>query len=253
MPSGSGEGPLDPRGEHEERRLHELKDELLRTLSHDLRSPLGSLVVWLELLRGQELDPDTARVAGRIERGVHDVREMVLRFLEMAQILSGTLSLELDPTDPVSAVEAALAACASTAEAKGVQVLSSLDPALPPLRVDGRCLRHAVTCLVGNAIQSTAPGGSVEVRVEREKDRMLFRVRDSGPGLAPEDAEALAESLRSGLTPDVGGLRLAVAVAVARLHGGHVHAGSEGEGRGSIFALDLPIPALPAVADRGAP
>src|SRR5262245_40317331 len=174
MPAGSGgDRPPDPRGEEEARRLHELKDELLRALSHDLRSPLGSLLVWLELLRTRDLDPDTARIAGKIEHGVHAVRDMVLRFLEMAQILSGTLPLEVDATDPAAAVEAALAASAATAETKGVLVAGALDRSLPPLRADGRCLRHAVTCLVANAVQRTPPGGSVEVRVSQEDDRML--------------------------------------------------------------------------------
>jgi signal transduction histidine kinase len=239
---------LDTRLDPEARRLHDLKDELLRTLAHDLRSPLGSLLVWLELLRTRELEPDTARAVGKIERGVHDVRDMVLRFLEMAQILSGTLPLEVEATDPVSAGEAALAASAPAAEAKGVHMLSALDRSVPPVRADARCLRHAAACLVENAVQATPPGGTVEVRLEQERERMLLRVRDSGPGLAAAEAAALSESLASGLVPDGGSLRLAVAVAAARLHGGRLHGASEGEGRGCVFTLDLPISAPPPVA-----
>jgi signal transduction histidine kinase len=246
----SGRSALDTSLEHEARRLHELKDELLRMLAHDLRSPLGSLLVWLELLRTRELEPETARAVGKVERGVHDVRDMVLHFLEMAQILSGTLPLEVEATDPVSAVEAALAASATAAEAKGVHVLIALDRSVPPVRADARCLRHAAACLVANAVQATPPGGSVEVRLEQERERMLIRVRDSGPGLAAAEAAAIAQSLASGLVPDGGSLRVAVAVAAARLHGGRLHAASEGEGRGCVFGLDLPVAAPPPVGAR---
>ncbi len=232
----------------EARRLHDHKDELLRALSHDLRSPLGSLLVWLELLRGQDLDPATVRVVGKIESGVRDVRDMVLRFLEMGQILSGRLPLEIEALDPAAVVDAAVETSKTSAEAKGVRVLGTADKSLPPIRADGRCLRHAVSCLVASAVHSTPAGGVVEVFAEPAGDGVAFRVSDSGPGLAAAEAAALAEELAAGLTPGVGGLRLAVAVAVARLHGGRVEARSEGEGRGAVFTLHVPLSASGAVA-----
>jgi signal transduction histidine kinase len=234
----------------EARRLHDRKDELLRALSHDLRSPLGSLLVWLELLRGQDLDPSTAHVVGKIESGVRDVRDMILRFLEMGQILSGTLTLEIETTDPAAVVDAAVATSKTSADAKGVRVTSAVDRSVAPIRADGRCLRHALSCLVAHAVQSTPAGGSVDVLVERAADRLAFRVRDSGPGLGAADAAALDEELAAGLTPDVGGLRLAVAVAVARRHAGRVVATSEGQG--AVFSLDLPIAGPPTVGRSAA-
>jgi signal transduction histidine kinase len=249
MQDPSGGGPDDTRAAREARRLHEVKDELLRALAHDLRSPLGSLLVWLELLRGQELDPATARVAAKIENGVRDVRDMVLGFLEMAEIVSGTLAPELAPVDPAAVAEIALASSAASADAKGVRVARAVEPSLPPIRADGRCLRHGVGSLVANAVRATPPGGAIELRVTKENDRLVFRVHDSGPGLPPHELASLVETLRSGLTPDVGGLRLAVAVAVARLHGGTVHV-TCGSGGGCVFALDLPI-GLPAIAGTG--
>jgi signal transduction histidine kinase len=231
----------------EARRRHDRKDELLRALSHDLRSPLGSLLVWLELLRGQELDPSATRVVGKIEAGVRDVRDMVLRFLEMSQILSGTLPLEIAATDPASAVDAAVEAAKVSADAKGVEIVSALDRSLPPIPADARCLRHALAGLIASAVQSTPAGGLVQVSVERGDDRVAFHVRDAGPGLGGAEAAALAEDLAAGLTPGVGGLRLAVAAAVARLHGGSLRATSERDGGGAVFTLELPIAASPAI------
>src|SRR5262245_9529028 len=218
MQDGSGEGGT--RDALEARRVHDRKDELLRALSHDLRSPLGSLLVWLELLRSQDLDPSAARVVGKIESGVRDVRDMIVRFLEMGQILSGALPLEIEAADPASAVDAAVLTAKATADAKGVSLVSALDRSLPPIRVDGRCLRHALSCLVASAVQSTPAGGVVEVFVDRADDRMAFHVRDSGPGLGDAEGATLEKELAAGLTPDGGGLRVAVAVAVARVRRG---------------------------------
>jgi signal transduction histidine kinase len=239
-----GESPLESAALREARRSHEIKDELLAALSHDLRSPLGSLLVWVELLRSQERDPATARVVEKIGCGVRDLRDMVLRFLDMAQLLSGTLRAEMDSTDPAAVVDAALAAVKASAEVKGVRLEAVLDPSLPSLRANARCLRHALEGLASSAVQATPPGGSVEIGAARAEDRILFRVRDSGAGLAPDEVASLGEALARGVTPDVGGLRLAVAGCVARLHGGRVHAASEGEGRGSSFVLDLPLTPL---------
>src|SRR5262245_13902824 len=111
--------PSAPAALSEPPRPRDARDELLSALSHDLRSPLGSLLVWLELLRGQELDPSAARVAARIESGVRDVRDMVLRFLELAQILAGARGLEVEDVDPLTVVDAALGAARANAETKG--------------------------------------------------------------------------------------------------------------------------------------
>jgi signal transduction histidine kinase len=216
------------------------RDELLAALSHDLRSPLGSLLVWLELLRRQDLGPEASRAAERIETGVRDLRDMVLRFLDMAQILSDRRSLELDDVDAGAAVDDALKACWSIAEVKGVRLQAALD-ASPSFRADRGCVARGLESLIANAVRTTPPGGSVDVRVESAADRVRFRVSDTGFGLRPETLSSISEALAAGLAPEGGGLPLAVAVGVARLHGGSLRGASDGEGRGSIYVLELPL------------
>src|SRR5262245_30345080 len=244
--------PSAPAALSEPPRPRDARDELLSALSHDLRSPLGSLLVWLELLRGQELDPSAARVAARIESGVRDVRDMVLRFLDLAQILAGARGLEVEDVDPLTVVDAALGAARANAETKGVRLERARDSKAPPLRADPRCLRHGLESLVTNALQATPPGGFVEVRVEGARDRIRFRVSDGGPGLRPEAVASLTEELAAGGPPESGGFRLAVALGVARLHGGRMHAASEGEGCGSVFVLELPLAPASLHSDVGA-
>ena len=246
-PSSPSDTPSAP----EPRRLSDPRDELLSVMSHDLRSPLGSLLVWLELLRGYELDPAAARAAEKIECGVRDLRDMVLRFLDMAQVLSGTMQLEWDAADPAASVDAALETVKANAKTKGVRLESAVDGALPPLRADRRCVLRALECLVANALQCTPTGGSVEVRVESTDDRVLFRVRDSGPGLERGAAAAQSEALAAGVAPDGSGLRIAVALGVARLHGGALRSASDGEGQGSVLTLELPLSAPSAVSGGG--
>jgi signal transduction histidine kinase len=239
LPAPGSRRPSDPR------------DELLSAMSHDLRSPLGSLLVWLELLRGYALDAGPARAAEKIECGVRDLRDMVLRFLDMAQVLSRTINLEWEAADPAASVEAALETVKANAHTKGVRLESVVDGDLPPLRADRRCVLRGLECLVANALLSTPPGGTVEVRVEGAGNRVLFRVRDSGPGLARDAAAALSESLAAGIAPDGSGLRIAVALGVARLHGGALRSASDGEGHGSVFTLELPLAASPTISGGG--
>ncbi len=239
--------PSVPAAVAERPRARDPRDELLSALSHDLRSPLGSLLVWLELLRGQELDPGTARVAARIETGVKDLRDLVLRFLDMALILSGGLGLEVDDVDPRAVVEAAIGTHRARAEVKGVRVVAAFDPSLALLRADHRCLARGLESLIAHAVQATPEGGSVDVHVEGTEDRIRFRVRADGRGLPPE-VLPLFRDLAAGVAPEGGGLDLAIALGVARLHGGAVHAASEGEGRGSLVVLDLPLRPSPPLS-----
>jgi signal transduction histidine kinase len=229
------------------RRPSDPRDELLSAMSHGLRSPLGSLLVWLELLRGYPIDPGPARAVEKIEAGVRDLRDMVLRFLDMAQVLSRTMQLEWDAADPGAAVDAALDTVKANAKTKGVRLESTVDGLLPPLRADRRCVLRGLECLVANALECTPVGGSVEVSVEGADGRILFRVRDSGPGMGRDAAAALDEALAAGIAPDGSGLRIAVALGVARLHGGALRAASDGEGRGCVFTLELPLAPSSAV------
>ncbi|HEY7516000.1 MAG TPA: HAMP domain-containing sensor histidine kinase [Vicinamibacteria bacterium] len=234
-------------------RSGDARDELLSALSHDVRSPLGSLLVWLELLRGEALEPSAARVASRVETSVRDLRDMILRFLDMSQVLSGTLGLEAEDVDPRALVDAALETVRAGAETKGVRLVTAFDASMPPLRADARSLSRGLECLLANALRATPPGGSVEVRVEGTSDRISFRVRDSGAGLRPEGLASLREALAAGIVPDGGGFRLAVALGVARLHRGGLHAASEGEGRGSELVLELPLVLSGAGSGAGSP
>jgi signal transduction histidine kinase len=244
--------PSSPPAPAERERPRDAKDELLSVLSHDLRSPLGSLLVWIELLRGYELDPAAARVASRIESSVRDLRDMVLRFLDMAQVLSSTLNLEAEAVDPLALVDAALGTIRANAETKGVRLETAFEPPLPPLRADPRFLGHGLECLLTNAVQSTPPGGSVEIRVEGAEGRIRFRVRDTGAGLRPEALASLSDGLAAGVAPEGAGFRLAVALRVVRLHGGRMYAASEGEGRGSAFVLELPLSSTSPLPGAGA-
>jgi len=221
--------------------LDETKDALLAAMSHDLRSPLGSILVWLELLRAQDLEPAAARAAGMIDRGVRDLREMVGQFLDMALLLAGKLRLERHPTDLLAVVDAVLATAKTIADVRGVRLESRIDRSLPSLRVDARRLRQGLESLVVSAVNSTPPGGSVHVQLENLDDRILIEVRDSGAGLRPEQLSAVFDQFRTGDTPARGTLGLAIAQRVAVLHGGRIRASSDGEGRGCVFVLELPI------------
>ena len=208
-------------------------------MAHDLRSPLGSVHVWLELLRAQGLDPSGARAVGMIDRSLRDLNQLLAQFLDLARLLAGELRLEKHATDLVALVDTVAASAGEAAQRKDVRLeRGRVDRSLPPLPADSERLRQALECLVANAVKGTPPGGRVELLIEDVPGRVRIRVRDTGPPIPPEELAELFDDFRSGTA--TGGLALALAQRVVRLHGGEIRASRATEGPGNVFLLELP-------------
>ena len=177
----------------------------------------------------------------------------------MSRIISGKLRLEVRPLELAGVVEAATEATRPAAEAKGIQLLSVLDPRSGKVEGDGERLRQVVSNLLSNAIKFTPGGGRVEVRLRRLAGDVTLTVIDTGKGIAPEFLPHLFERFRqadSSSTRSYGGLGVGLAIVrhVVELHGGAVRATSAGEGRGATFTVTLPaMAASDATATPGEP
>src|SRR5438309_1869173 len=228
------------------------KDEFLATLSHELRTPLNAILGWVRLLRSGTLDAAGAsRGPEVIERNTRLLAQLIEDLLDVSRIITGKLRLDVGSIDLVSVIVAAMEAVQTAADAKGIRLETSLDPALGPVSADPSRLQQVVWNLLTNAIKFTPAGGRVDIRLERRDSMARITVSDTGQGIRRELLPFVFDRFRQGETSigrRYGGLGLGLAIVrhIVELHGGDVNAESAGEGRGAIFTVDLPLTATHA-------
>ncbi len=232
------------------------KDTFLAMVSHDLRTPLSSILAWSGMLRGGKLDGTQREAAvDAIERNALAQARLIGDLLDVSRIVSSDWELTLSPIDLVVAVRAAVDVVAPSANAKGVMI----DVALPaePVCIEGDVerLQQVVWNLLANAVKFTAPGARVQLRLESGDGLARLSVADEGEGIAPDLLPHVFERFRQGESASVrkhGGLGLGLAIvrALVDRHGGTVRAESRGPGAGSTFTVELPLHAGGTVQTR---
>jgi signal transduction histidine kinase/CheY-like chemotaxis protein len=244
----------------EAEQANRVKDEFLATLSHELRTPMNAIVGWTSLLAGGSLDaPTAARAVASIDRNAKAQVRLIEDILDVSRIVSGKLRLKVQPVDLPAVVEAAVDALRHAAEAKGVRLQVVVDAESGPIYGDADRLQQVVWNVVANAIKFTPRDGRVFIQLSRPNSHVELLVRDTGAGIKPEFLPHVFERFRqadSSSTRAHGGLGLGLAIVrhLVELHGGTVHATSEGEGKGATFSVRLPLgPLRAAVEEPAAP
>lgn len=231
----------------EAERANRIKDEFLATLSHELRTPLNAILGWSQLiLQGTMKKEDIQRGLETIERNARAQNKLIEDLLEMSSIISGKVRLDVQRLDFGAIAEAAVESVAPAAEAKGIRIRKTIDPAACLVSGDNNRLQQIIWNLLSNAVKFTPKGGTVEVIVERVASHLEVTVKDSGAGIKPEFLAYVFDRFRqadSSLTRNHGGLGLGLAIVkqLVGLHGGTVRAESEGEGQGASFIVTLPV------------
>jgi signal transduction histidine kinase/ActR/RegA family two-component response regulator len=232
-----------------------MKDEFLATISHELRSPLNSILGWVTLLREGSLSSEsTAKALETVERSARAQSRIIGDLLDVSRIINGQLLLNVRTLEPGPIIEAGVEAVRPAAEAKGISLNVALDQSAGPIVGDSDRLQQIVWNLVSNAIKFTPRGGSVDVRLERLDSSVLVTVEDTGAGISPRFLPLVFDRFRqadSSSTRKQGGLGLGLAIVrhLVELHGGTVHAESEGLGKGATFVVKLPMRMKPASND----
>ncbi len=231
--------------------LNQAKDEFFALLSHELRSPLNAMTLWLRVLRGESVTKEqTAHAVDALERSVAQQVRLIGDLLDVSRIISGKLELEVEHLDVVAAVAASVEGLRGAAESKGIELrLDSVDGPCVALADDTR-LDQAVRNLGDNAIKFTPKGGRVTIRVTRDGSEVKVAVVDTGQGIAPDFLPYVFDRFRqadSTTTRRHGGLGLGLAIArhVVERQGGTIRAESAGVGRGSTFTISLPLTPVP--------
>ncbi|MCT0204818.1 PAS domain-containing protein [Synechococcus sp. CS-602] len=230
----------------EAQRVNRIKDEFLAVLSHELRSPLGPILGWTQLLQTRKLDDTkTTAALATIERNAKAQCRLIDDLLDMACVLQGKLSLKIAPVSLKVVIESAIETVQTAAIAKSVQIRSKLSE-VPTLSGDSVRLQQVIWNLLTNAVKFTPSGGQIDIRLENVDNQAEITITDTGKGISPEFLPYIFESFcqeDTTVTRKYGGLGLGMAIVyqLVEAHGGRVTAESLGEGKGACFTVKLPL------------
>ena len=222
------------------------KGQFLAMMSHELRTPLTVLIGFAELMESGASGPVTERQKERIRQmkaSAWHLVAMVDEVLAYSRMEAGAEEARMEPADVVRITRDVAHLLVPHAQIAGLEIRCSTPEEPVVLRTDPGKVRQVLTNLVGNALKFTEVG-AVEIELRRRDAWVEVEVRDTGPGIPPEDHERIFEAFWQAEETDTRshggtGLGLAISRRFARMVGGDVEVRSE-PGRGSTFTLRLP-------------
>jgi len=228
------------------REANRVKDQILATLSHELRAPLTPILSWAAILN-RHPDPRRVRQATEvIDRNVRLQLTLVDDLLDVARMTDGTITLDMKPVDLRAVMRSAVATVSDTAWQKGIRVESVIPSDAMAVHGDAGRLCQILANLLWNAVKFTPRNGRITVGLSRDDDHSVVSVRDNGAGITREFLPCIFELFsqqEEGTRRQYGGLGVGLALAkhLTELHGGTIHAASVGAGRGAEFTVRLPL------------
>jgi signal transduction histidine kinase len=238
------------RARKEAEQASQAKDEFLAVLSHELRTPMTTVIGWSDLLRltYDGGDPSIVMAIESLRAGALTQARLIDDLLDVSRIITGKLQVDKRETNLSECVVSAAEALRITAETKGLTLRVDSDGPIW-VEADPARLRQIVTNLVANAVKFTPRGGEVDVRVVARPDVAKIIVRDTGEGIAPDFLPHVFERFRQASIGDSRlhtglGLGLSIVHHLVQLHGGSVRAESDGSGKGATFTVTLPTKGL---------
>ncbi len=229
-----------------ERQVEHLRDDLTRTMVHDLRGPLGSIRSALEFfaLDGAEhLSESRQTMLDLARQGTDSLLDMVTAILDVSRLESGQMPLRCEPLSVRDTISLVVRQQAPLADERRLTLSTEVPPDLPAGYADPDLLRRVLQNLVGNALKFTPAGGTICVKaaVPAGEQRIHVTVRDTGPGLAPEVQGRLFQKFVTGRVPGHGsGLGLAFCRQAVEAHGGRIWAENR-PGQGAAFTFTVAI------------
>lgn len=228
----------------ERKAVEQMREELVRTLVHDLKNPLGSMLASIEVLEASLSGPESrqkAEVVRIARRGGLKLRGLVDAILDVSRLEQRAMPLELVSVGLSEAVEEAFDLQRALAEPRRVTLVNEVPAGLPPAKADRELLSRILQNLVGNAVKFVPVGGEVRVGAERQVGGLLrVTVSDDGPGLPAELRERIFDRFVTGPHAARGtGLGLTFCRLAVEAQGGRISAGSGADG-GARFTFTLP-------------
>jgi signal transduction histidine kinase len=223
------------------------KSQFLANMSHELRTPMNAILGYTELMTDGiygELPEKAAGVLERVQNNGKHLLALINDVLDLSKIEAGQLVLTLEDYALADVVQSVVTSTEALASTKGLKMRADVAPGLPMGRGDARRLSQVLLNLVGNAVKFTDEG-EIAIGARAENGDFVLTVRDTGPGIAPEDQGKIFEEFQqvdSSNTRKKGGtgLGLAISKRIVEMQGGRISVDSE-VGHGATFRVDLPI------------
>lgn len=233
--------------DREASRLESARRDFVAWVSHDLRTPLATLRAMIDAMaEGVVTDQDTIeRYLERSQAEVDRMSALIDDLFELSRLDSGHIEVERELCSLSDLISDTVGAAAARAKAQGVQLTGEVGTQVDPVRIAPDQIGRALHNLVDNALRHTPEGGHIHLSARREGGDLVVEVRDSGPGIDPEDAEAVFQRFyrgeRSRARNDGGGagLGLAIAKGFVEAHGGEIWVDASEES-GAVFRFTLP-------------
>lgn len=233
--------------------MNRMKDVFLSTASHELKTPLTSVIAYSELLdeHGGTLSIEQrGEFLGRLQSEAQRLLALIEDILDLSRLETGKLTLRREPLVLDKVAQAAAETARATAEKHGVRIVVTLDGGLPTVEMDEVKMRQVIVNLLVNAVKFSPDRQDVQLRSRRDGEFLVIEVQDQGPGIKPEESAHIFELFGQGLRQNDGktsglGIGLHLVKRITELHGGHVGVNSV-PGQGSTFWVRLPAGAAPA-------
>jgi signal transduction histidine kinase/CheY-like chemotaxis protein len=232
------------------RRANAYKNEVLGTVAHDLRNPLGVILGRAEMMNElASMEPvplDKIRdQLAHIRASASQLTGMVADLISDAMMDANDIAIKREPVD-LAAVLAEVAASNRAMAERKRQIIQFSSPPHQLWNCDPDRLREAVDNLLSNAIKYSPHGGAIRLSMRLDEDAAVISVQDDGPGLSQDDASRLfGRFQRLSAKPTGGesstGLGLSIVKRIVELHGGRISAQSDGPGKGATFTIRLPV------------
>ena len=225
------------------------KDEFIAIISHELRTPMTSILGWTRMLALGGLDEETkVEALDALERSTLAQAKLIEDLLDESRIASGKLRLALRALNLRTVLSNAISQARPAAEVKRISVTAECgsDDDRFDVFADPARLQQAIGNLLGNAIKFTPEEGAVIVRLRRDHAGGVIEVSDSGQGISPALLPHIFQRFRQGdqsPTERQSGLGLGLSITrhIVEMHGGSVSASSAGPGKGATFTIHLPL------------
>ena len=228
--------------------MDQLKSNFVHMVSHEIRSPLNSVLMQIKVVTDRlagDLTDKQAQIMDRVSLKINGLVNLSNELLDLAKIESGAVGAQREAVDVRALLVQEVEFYAPKAAAKAIDLRLAPSPCLPPLRANRMGIEQVVANLIGNAINYTPDGGRIEVSADSDGAALRIHVRDTGIGIAQGEQKRIFERFYRVKTEAtryiVGtGLGLAIVKSIVHAHQGRIHVESR-EGRGSTFTVSLPI------------
>lgn len=229
-------------------RLNSLKSNLLRTVSHELKSPITAVKTAVDLLaipEGELNERAKTRLMRTLQNGIDRLERLVGESLEYAQMRSSEMEVRREPTNLGDLVEQVVGLMGPNISAKHQNLMLEIEPDLPDLLVDPEQVERVILNLVNNANKFTPANGDISVTIKNTGSALVTKVQDTGRGIPDADQANIFGEYYRGSNADgqegAGtGLGLAIAKSIVDAHGGEISFVSK-QDEGTTFQFSLPL------------